>query len=126
MLALPLAAASLDVVVCGLAVGHLPDLGPALGEMARVLRPGGVLVYSDFHPCGHLLGWKRAFRAGAREYVVRHHPHLYADHQAACRAAGLTIEALREPCAVDDAGRRAWGDTPAALVVRAVRLPKEN
>lgn len=121
MLALPLATASLDVVVCGLAVGHLPDLRPILLEAARVLGPGGVLVYSDFHPCGHLLGWKRSFRAGEREYVVRHHVHLYADHQASCRAAGLAIEALREPCAVDDVGRRAWGDVPAALVVRAAK-----
>jgi malonyl-CoA O-methyltransferase len=118
--ALPLAAGSFDIVVCGLAVGHLPGLAPALREMARVLRPGGVAVYSDFHPYGDLLGWKRTFRAGEREYAVRHHRHLYADHVAACRRAGLSIEAVREPIALDEHGRRAWGDVPAALVVRAV------
>jgi malonyl-CoA O-methyltransferase len=119
MRALPLAAEAFDVVVCGLAVGHLPDLASAVGEMARRLRPGGLLVYSDFHPCAHLAGWKRGFQVEGRQIVVRHHLHLYADHQAACRDAGLTIEALREPCAVDENGRRAWGDIPAALAVRA-------
>jgi malonyl-CoA O-methyltransferase len=119
MRALPLAAEAFDVVVCGLAVGHLPDLAAVVREMARLLRPGGLLVYSDFHPCAHLAGWKRAFQAEGRQIVVQHHLHLYADHQAACRDAGLTIEALREPCAVDENGRRAWGDIPAALAVRA-------
>jgi len=121
MRALPLAAAALDVVLCGLAVGHLPSLRPALAEFARVLRPGGVAVYSDFHPCGDLLGWKRVFEAGRRQYSVRHHRHLYADHVAACAAAGLQIEELREPFAQDEHGQRPWGDVPVALVVRAVR-----
>lgn len=46
---LPLADDSVDVVVCGLALAYLPALGPAFGEFARVLRPGGQLVVSDAH-----------------------------------------------------------------------------
>ncbi|MBI3763340.1 MAG: class I SAM-dependent methyltransferase [Chloroflexi bacterium] len=121
MLSLPLLDGSIDLVVCGLAVGHLPDLNPALREVARVLKPGGTVLYSDFHPFGHLAGWKRGFRANGSEYSVRHYPHLYAEHHAACAGAGLTIDAVREPCAVDESGRRAWGDIPAALIVRAVK-----
>ena len=124
MLALPLATECFDLVVCGLAVGHTPDLAAALREMARALRPGGLLVYSDFHPFGHFAGWKRGFRANGRDYAVFHHLHLYADHHAACLNAGLTIEAVREPFAVDDAalfaaGHTAWGHRPVALVIRA-------
>jgi malonyl-CoA O-methyltransferase len=121
MMALPLAADSLDLVLCGLAVGHLPRLEAVMRELGRVLRPGGVLIYSDFHPFGHLAGWKRGFSANGREYTVRHHLHLYADHHAACRAAGLTIDAVCEPRAVDDKGERAWGDIPVALVLRALK-----
>jgi malonyl-CoA O-methyltransferase len=126
MLALPLAASSFDVVVCGLAVGHVPRLEPMMCELARVLKTGGALVYSDFHPFGHLAGWKRGFRANGREYSVRHHLHLYADHHAACRAAGLAIQAVAEPVAVNDRGERAWGDIPVALVLCAVKIDVES
>lgn len=119
MLSLPLASGSYDLVLCGLAVGHLPDLAAAMHEIGRVLKSGGAVIYSDFHPFGHLAGRKRAFHASGREYSVQQHLHLYAEHHAACRSAGLTIDAVREPCAVDESGRRAWGDAPVVLVVRA-------
>ncbi|MGH2520935.1 MAG: class I SAM-dependent methyltransferase [Anaerolineales bacterium] len=118
--ALPLPLSSFDVIVCALAVGHVPDLGLALTEMSRVLAPGGGVVYSDFHPFGSLAGWRRTFRADdGREFAVRHHVHLYADHLAACRAAGLTIEDVREP-RVDF--EHEWRGYPAALIIRARKV----
>jgi ubiquinone/menaquinone biosynthesis C-methylase UbiE len=44
---LPVADASVDALVCALALTHLPDLRPALAEFTRVLKPGGHLVISD-------------------------------------------------------------------------------
>jgi ubiquinone/menaquinone biosynthesis C-methylase UbiE len=44
---LPVDDQSVDLVVCALALTHVPDLGPVLAEFARVLRPGGHLVISD-------------------------------------------------------------------------------
>jgi SAM-dependent methyltransferase len=44
---LPIADDSVDVVVCGVAVSHVPELVPVLAEFARVLRRGGHLVLSD-------------------------------------------------------------------------------
>ena len=46
---LPVADAHVDLVTCGLALTHLPDLGPAFAELARVLRPGGHLITADIH-----------------------------------------------------------------------------
>ena len=44
---LPLPDHRVDVVVCALALTHVPDLLPVLSEFERVLRPGGHLVISD-------------------------------------------------------------------------------
>jgi SAM-dependent methyltransferase len=42
--ALPAEAGAYDAVVSGLALNFVPDPGPALAEMARVTRPGGVVA----------------------------------------------------------------------------------
>jgi len=114
---LPLADAGFDLIVCGLAVGHVAALAPAVAEMARVLAPGGTLVYSDFHPFATLAGLQRTFTgADGRRYAVEHHLHLYSDHHAACAAAGLTIDAVREPAIEFE---HPWRGRPAVLVLRA-------
>ena len=41
---------SFDAVVCNLVLHCLPDLEPALKSLAGQLKPGGLLVLSDFHP----------------------------------------------------------------------------
>ena len=46
---LPLPDDSADVVVCALALIHVPCLQPVMAEFARVLRPAGDLVISDVH-----------------------------------------------------------------------------
>jgi len=122
-LALPIPDGFFDLVVSGLAAGHIEDLAGALRELARVLKPGGVVVYSDFDPIGYFMGWRRTFTdVNGRTLAIRHYPHLFSDHFAAAEAAGLRIDAVREPCAVDEYGRRAWGEMPAALVIRAMKL----
>lgn len=44
---LPVAAASVDVLVCRGVLHHLPDVGAALREWRRVLRPDGAVVLSS-------------------------------------------------------------------------------
>lgn len=60
-LALPMADASVDVVTVAFGVRNFENLEQGLGELIRVLRPGGTLLVLEFsHPrglFGPFLGW---------------------------------------------------------------------
>ena len=97
---LPFEAAAFDVVVCALTMGHVKDLETALGEIARVLRPGGVLLLSDFHPYATLRGWQRAFTDAetGQAFAIENHPHLFEDYIRCFNTHAIVLEALEEPC----------------------------
>jgi malonyl-CoA O-methyltransferase len=113
--ALPFDAMSLDLVVCGLALGDLPELELALTEIARVLRPSGRVIYSVVHPAGEAAGWSRTFESGGRRMAIDGYWHSLDRHRQASAAAGLTIEEWREPALSEVPSQR------AVLVVRARR-----
>jgi SAM-dependent methyltransferase len=116
-----------DLVVCGLALAHLPELGDAVAELSRVLAPQGRLIVSVLHPFLAALGWQAPFAgADGRRGFVREHPHTHADYLAALRAAGLTLEELIEPrltAAHTRAKRRASRAVPDATVQAYAGLP---
>jgi ubiquinone/menaquinone biosynthesis C-methylase UbiE len=116
---LPFAAQSFDVVICGLAVGHLPADGMrrTMSEIARILSPGGEALISDFHPFLSLRGGQRTFRTldGTR-YAVEHYAHLASDYYDAISAAGLSVSGMAEPRAEIDGV-----SVPAVFVVRCQR-----
>ena len=129
MTALPCPPVSFDVALCGLAIGHLPDLTPLTREVGRVLAPGGALVLSHFHSMGHAAGWRREFNApDGRRLAVEHHPHTLWEIGATCAAGGLQVEALAEPRVGHEINERFPGSDrlyaryrglPALLIVRA-------
>jgi malonyl-CoA O-methyltransferase len=120
-LALPIADQSFDLITCGMAVGHEKNLARTLAEAARLLRPGGVMLYSDFHPFATLAGWQRTCpAANGQLFELEHHLHLYHHHQQACQAAGLRIEAVLEPLA-GDYTPPPFQKLPVVLVIRAVK-----
>jgi len=113
--ALPFDAMSIDLVVCGLALGDLAEIELALTEIARVLRPGGRVIYSVVHPAGEAAGWSRTFESDGRQWAIDGFWHSLDRHRQACAAAGLAIEEWREPEIAAAPGQR------AVLVVRARR-----
>jgi ubiquinone/menaquinone biosynthesis C-methylase UbiE len=129
MMRLPFAAGVFDVVVSGLAAGHAPQLDRWVTEVARVLAPGGTLLYSDFHPDAASTGMTRSFiDEHHRRHSVTHFAYRVADHRRAVSAARLAIEAvrearigveLRESFEGSDLFYRRWHGLPIVLVVRA-------
>ena len=113
--ALPFDAMSIDVVVCGLALGDFAELELALMEIARITRPGGCVIYSVVHPAGEAEGWSRTFESDGRQLSIDGCWHSLAHHRQACEAAGLIVEEWREPELSQAPGK------PALLVIRARR-----
>ena len=131
MHALPLRAGSVDVVLSGLALGHGADLGRCVREIARVLRPRGTLLYSDFHPEATARGLRRAFRdAGGNRFELPVDGHSLAAHHESLRSSGFgTIELFDIRAGIELTGDfpgaadfyREWYGTPLAFVVSAQR-----
>jgi SAM-dependent methyltransferase len=95
---LPFAARSFDLVASSLMAGDVADLSCLLAAVARVLRQGGHVVYSDFHPAWSAHAWRRTFRAAdGRDIEIPYHPHTVDDHLRALAAAGLRVRSIREP-----------------------------
>jgi len=95
---LPLEAASVDLAVCALAYDHVPDVAGPIGELARVVRPGGRVVISDIHPVMSMLGGTAFFRAAdGTSGFMRNQGHVHGEYLDAFAAAGLDVRRCLEP-----------------------------
>ncbi|KAF4410168.1 MULTISPECIES: class I SAM-dependent methyltransferase [Streptomyces] len=95
---LPVADDAMDLVVCSLALTHVPDLGPVMAEFARVLRPGGHLVTSDIHPECVARGSIPSVRlADGRPGQLETYRHPVGDYLRAALTVGLQVRRCEEP-----------------------------
>ena len=95
---LPFADASFDLVCSSLMAGDIQHPADWIAEAARVLVPGGHLVYSDFHPAGTSRGWRRTFRApDGRTRTLSFFPHTIEQHLHLLEQSVLLVRAVREP-----------------------------
>lgn len=98
LLNLPIPDDRIDLVVCALALTHVGDLSAAMGELARVLRPGGHLIISDAH--GLAAGIRPPVIMLGSDGMPGYLPHtnrLPGDYLRAALPLGLTVKCCEEP-----------------------------
>jgi len=117
---LPFRDASFDLVCSSLMAGDVEHLDPWLGEAARVLAPGGHLVYSDFHPSWAAERWRRTFRAAdGRLIELPYFAHTIDEHLVRLESASFGVRTIREPRME---GRR----SPVVVVFHAIKARRPS
>jgi ubiquinone/menaquinone biosynthesis C-methylase UbiE len=115
---IPLADDSVDLVVCALALVHVPDLARALAEFVRVLRPDGHLVISDSRGVIGDIGFPQGKRQPDGTFgYMRSWIRLPSDYLAAALPLGLQVRRCEEPKRpsplYDDDGTDLYDGAPA-------------
>lgn len=93
----PFKDASFDFILSTLVLDHTENMKAAVHHLSLLLRPGGTMIISCFHPFGHLLGWQRTFRGKDGVVAVKYHRHLHAEYLDAFLANGLRLTRIEEP-----------------------------
>jgi SAM-dependent methyltransferase len=80
---------SVDLVLSTLTIAHIADVEAALKEWHRVLKPGGELIFSDYHPVALARGGQRTFRSGGKTIAIRNHIHPIKKIRSVAGALGM-------------------------------------
>lgn len=138
--ALPFPPEAFDQVVAYNSLMDIEDLAGAVGEVGRVLRPGGTCSISVTHPLSDVgrftdtgtfvverpyleaARFEETFERDGLVMTFNGWTHPLRDYADALEAAGLHITRIREPPpeGADDAYER-WRQAPMFLHVRAVK-----
>ena len=129
MMRLPFIDEAFGIVISGLALGHATEVRRWMGEIGRVLKGGGILLYSDFHPEAARAGLTRSFKDERDlDFTLSHCSYGLRVQREAIAAANLTLEVvhevrvgvdLQEEFPGSDAFYRQWHGLPLVLIVRA-------
>ena len=112
---LPFGGGTFDLAMIDLVLEHIEDVESVLGEVARVLRPGGAVLLLEFHPYRQLLGKGARFadHETGDDVRVPTFVHSTTEFVEAGLQAGLTLEHLGE-----------WGDDGEPYAREPGALPR--
>ncbi len=130
---LPFPSDHFDLVTCALALCHVHDLPRAIAECSRVLRRGGHLLITDFHPQAIENGWETTIFRGEDAYILPTVRHSRSEYLRAIEASGCDVIHVEDVLVRDQPEEailrgedveefmRQYGDWPFCLIVLARR-----
>ncbi|HQR06216.1 MAG TPA: class I SAM-dependent methyltransferase [Gemmatales bacterium] len=95
---LPFADEYFDFIVSGLVLEHLQELAPFYAEAKRVLKRGGIAIFSTLHPAMFLRGSQARFTDPSTGGLIQPGsvPHAMSDMVMAALRTGFRIQAIKE------------------------------
>ena len=78
-----------DVLISTLAVAHIENIKGALHEWNRVLKPGGEMIITDYHPDALEKGGRRTFSHNGKVMAVKNYNHPVSKIRSIARQLGL-------------------------------------
>jgi ubiquinone/menaquinone biosynthesis C-methylase UbiE len=67
--------ASCDIIVSTLAIAHIDNIAGAFKEWNRIIRSGGEIIITDYHPAALAKGGKRTFKHNGKLAAVKNFIH---------------------------------------------------
>lgn len=115
-----------DAILCALVGEHLDRLDAAAQELARVLAPGGRMVFSVYHPAMAEAGKEAHFERDGVDYRLGAERHSARDYTGAFQRAGLVGITLQEfvgddQLAAEVPSARKYVGFPMLLVYEAMK-----
>ena len=118
---LPFPPGDFDAAVCSLLFDHLLEIDPAIGELTRVVRPGGRVLISNIHPTMALVGAHANFRdTDGNPHFMRSNHHPVSAYVRSFRDHGLGIVRCEEPCWDIERARAQFPFVPDDLAYDAI------
>jgi malonyl-CoA O-methyltransferase len=104
-----------DVIICALVIGHVEDISTLFTNFSALVKPGGYLILTDFHPFLTQQGAKRTFKNPETEQIseIKHYLHPLEEVTKLAVSSGFRIEDLQEP---------KWNNVPAVYGLKALKL----
>ncbi|HLA59408.1 MAG TPA: class I SAM-dependent methyltransferase [Puia sp.] len=106
---------SMDMIISTLTVAHIKNIEEAITAWSRVLKNGGELIVTDFHPSLLANGGKRSFTHGSRSLSVKNYIHTIGKIKKTFYEAGFTL--IREEEKTVNEEVRSYYETKNALAV---------
>jgi ubiquinone/menaquinone biosynthesis C-methylase UbiE len=106
---------SIDMIISTLTVAHIKNIVEAIVSWSRVLKNGGELVVTDFHPSLLAHGGKRSFSHGGRSLSVKNYIHSIEKIKKTFYEAGFTLIREEEKTVNEDV--KSYYDAKNALAV---------
>lgn len=123
---LPFDRDTFDLVIAALVLCHVPQLEVVFAHAYHLLRPGGHLLVTDFHPAAIARGWRTQFTEANTTYLLPTAEHTRDDYLTALQQTGFIIQTITEGLVRDASAFPAEviardGDLPFCLVLLATK-----